>query len=227
MGTISLPMSDVPIQQRIIMKTQIFRAICVLVSTCCIALPAQAASVLLDTTIINFSASGSPNTISGSWGASPLIVDEGATIDYFTVEVTEMVSGFGRPQSISFDSYIPGNARSLSFCFNTSTCVADTIVGDVGAIYSGSTVLWAWDFMNRLIAGNSPQITSGNSTVAYSSGGGTASIQGQVLVQVYGEATVVPLPPAVYLFGAGLTVLASAASKRKSAASSSVRSRLT
>jgi|APEBP8051073058_1049385.scaffolds.fasta_scaffold10579_2 hypothetical protein len=199
------------------MRALIYRTMCILTFAFSAMLPAHAATVLLDNTIISFSASGSPNTIAGWWSSSPLIIGEGEAIDYFTIELTEIISDFGRPVGISFVSYIPGNARSLSFCFNTSSCVADTIVGDMAVIGSGSTVLWAWDFLNRLVDENSPQINSGNSIVAYSSGGGTANISGQVLVQVYGEAAAVavPIPPTVYLFGAGLVALMGMTGRRK------------
>lgn len=132
-------------------KFQIFSIVSIFIVSCA-TVSVQASNVILDTTIINFSASGSPNTISGSWDTSPLIVSDGAMIDYFTVELTEMNSDFGKPESISFGSYLPGNSRSINFSWNTYTSVADTVIGDIGVINSGSTILHAWDFMNRLVA---------------------------------------------------------------------------
>lgn len=176
--------------------------------------PAKAATVLLDTTTISFNASGSPNTIAGSWNAPALAIPSGASIGYFTVEISELLSDFGQPQSISFDSLIPGDARSLSFCINTSSCVAEASVGDIAVIDVSSPVLWAWDFMNRLVQGNNPQINSGNSTVAFSSGGGTANVTGNVAVAVYGDLALVPLPSAIFLMLFGIISLFSLGFRR-------------
>ena len=176
----------------------------------------SASTVLLDTTTISFSASGTPNSIAGSWGSDALVVPTGATIDYFTVEITELVSDFGTPSSIAIEGGITPSVARIAFCSNPISCVAGVNVGDGATINISSPQSGSpWEFMNRLVQGNSPQINSGNTGVVYNSGGVSASIAGEVLVNVYGEAAVIPIPASVWLFGSGLLGLIGMA-RRKS-----------
>ena len=175
---------------------------------------ADASSILLDSTTINFSASGNAGTSGGSWNATPLYVDDGATIDYFTVEITEIDTTFdgetinSLPQAVSFDSYVPQNSCSLTFCDNPSSCFANTDVGVVRVIelLEGGTGWWSgYEFMTRLVAGNDPQISNGHVTISYRSDyADSITTYGKVSVKVYGEPAPVPVPGAGWLLGSGL-----------------------
>ena len=98
-------------------------------------------AVTLGMTTISFSASGSPNGIGGGWNAPGMTNSEGTliegTIEYFTYELTSLTSPFGRPQSISLESiFSPSTGGDINYCFNTSACLADTIVGAIGTVAS-------------------------------------------------------------------------------------------
>jgi len=165
-----------------------------------------AATVVLDDTVIEFSASGSPNTITGTWSTSALILPAGATIEHFTVEITTLSSASDLGISLSsfgLTAFIPGNSSRIVFC--GTGCVADAVVGDVGFIDSGTSVLFAWAFMNRLVSGADSHLSSGQTSVSYSSGGGFATASGEVLVTMYGAP--IPIPAAIWLFGSALGML--------------------
>ena len=165
-----------------------------------------AATVLLDTTTINFSASGTPNSISGNWGANALVISDGSTIDYFTVEMTDYTPTSRQPLGIGFNMLPTNVPATMGICWNTEACATNTFIGDIGIVDSNSPTLalsYAWNFLNRLVEGHQYQTNSGQVSVGYSSGGDYASITGLVIVNVYGE-TVVPTPPALWLFSSGL-----------------------
>jgi len=163
--------------------------------------PAISSTVILDTTEISFwTIGGSTPTVVGAWSTNPLVLPTGATIDYFTVEITKIISNFGRPQTIEFT----GNGAGLIFCFNTLVCVADTFVGDITSIDINS---FAWNFMNRLIDGNPSLTISGGALISYSLGGVAAVPSGTIAVNLYGQATPIPIPATIWLFSSALGLL--------------------
>lgn len=177
----------------------------------------QASAVLIGSTTIEYAAGGSPNTISGSWGTGGFTLIPGSTLEYFEVTVTELVSNFGIPESYHFDSYIPGESRSIAFGLNPVCCVAGTSIGSTVAVSSSAPFGGSWDFLLRFVDGNTPHITAGAATVAFSSGGLSADVSGEVLIEAYGKAPpapTVPIPCAVWLFGSGLAGLVGIGRKR-------------
>ena len=178
---------------------------------------ATAQAVTLGITTISFSASGSPNSISGGWNAPGITNADGTliggTIEYFTYELTSLTSPFGRPQSISLNStFSPSTGGQIAYCFNTSVCLADTIVGDVGTVFDpSSTGLWLdqWEFLIALVQGYIPYKTSGVTNISYSSGSSDSiNTSGTILVTAYGVAPVLPpaaIPPSRLIPTVGIT----------------------
>jgi len=163
------------------------------------AIQGYAVGALIDSSTINFSASGSPNTIGGSWSADSLSIPSGATIEYFKVTMIGWESDFGMPSSIQLNNY------RGAICFGGGNCIAGVAEGstDIVRDFDWSTHL-AWDLLMALVEGNIVHLTSGTSQVGFSSGGISASITGQILVEAYGQVAPVPIPPTVWLLGSGL-----------------------
>ena len=175
---------------------------------------------LLGTSTINFSAGGSPNTISGHWTASPLIIEQQATIEYFTI------------QTISFDSYHqPENYLANGFTFVWSVSVQNATIGGCRIvswtncsfssnpthfteIQSGTTEA---QWIRRLMPSNgaAPYYygTRGTVLVSYGGGGGIANARGTVEIKAYGQSSV-PVPTTAWLFGSALAGLLVARRKR-------------
>ena len=179
----------------------------------------EAHSATLGTSDIIFNASGSPNSIGGSWNASTLTIADEATIEFFTVELTSLVSPFGPVSSIAFrGSVIPSQVRTIAFCLNVISCVANSVVGEIGTVADPSSTgfrLNEWEFLMRLVAGSGLNVGSGNVTVSYRSGGDNTSMMGTVLVTAHGVLSPVPLPTALPLFGTGLGIMGFIGWRRK------------
>lgn len=186
---------------------------------CWVALSANAlaAPSALDSTVISFSASGSPNTIAGSWQSGSLNAGISSAVDSFLVEFLGTQSTFGAPQSVTFVSSFAGNSVGLHFCSPVSVaCVTDPTSGSALMVtQDNAPVDGAWTFLSRLLR-QSPELTlAGNSGVSFSSGGGFATIDGQVRVTAYGEAVPVPEPITLFQMVAGLAVLTLAMKTKK------------
>lgn len=176
---------------------------------------ALANPVLLDSTTINFWASGNPNSISGSWTASPLSIADGASIEYFSFQLSAIDSPWGKPASITFVSYVPGNSNSLDLCSFAQNCATDTVVGDVGTLAPGSLTS-GWSFLSRLVAGNEPADTIHTTIISYNGGGAQGVASGSLLVQAYGTApAMIPEPSTWGMLIAGLGLVGVAARRRR------------
>lgn len=177
------------------------------VYACVFSASVNAAVVLFDTTEIVFSASGSANTIAGSWSANSMIIPTGADVSFFTLEVTGLsVSGnYGNPSSITLMSQnspqsLSNAGISISLCGNPSSCVTTVDIGSTATIGSSQE----WDFLARIIENYaSPFTTSDSLLMSWSSGGFDVSTDGVLSIAAYGE-SVVPVPAAVWLFTSGL-----------------------
>src|SRR3990167_2964202 len=168
----------------------------------------HAAAVPLDSTTINFSFSGSPNTIAGSWDAGGL--DGGSTtVDSYLVEFIGFTSDFGPPQSVTFVSTYLGNSVGLHFCNPLSiACVTEPTPGALQMVTENNApVDGAWTFLNRVLLGKSDTKLSGNGGASFSSGGPSATLSGQVQITAYGQAQAVPEPSTFALLTAGLLAI--------------------
>lgn len=182
------------------------RRFLVLMLLCCCK-TASANPILLGQTTIGFSASGTPNTIAGTWTAAPISILQGATVEYFRFGLTELSSPFGTPDSIGFANYVPNDGVGLALCRNPLACAAEP---DIGSFSSASYSPWGnWQFLNRLIQGQEPSGAIHNMGISYSSGGGFTTASGQLLVEVYGlaPASAVPEPPILTLMISALGLL--------------------
>ena len=164
---------------------------------------ANAATVILDTTTISCATSGTPGgTMSGSWSAPLFSITDSSSVNYFTVELSNLT---GSASSMHLDSYQYGNARGIAFCWNPSSCVNDIFEGATATLNMGSS---EYDFMQRLIDSHYLIINSGSFTAT-----DTLGLSGEIIVNAYGQ-SLVPVPPAIWLFGSGLLGLIGVA-KRK------------
>lgn len=166
--------------------------------------------VLLDTSILSFSASGSPNTIAGGWGGQSLQVWSLDAIRHFTIELDDLASSFGAPSSIGINNAIGGiHGGGLALCADPVNCVGDIALDVSYAI--NSTQGSPWRFMVSLVDGyyGGPGVTSGNGIVTYGSGGLQATATARFTVSVFGDAplTPVPEPGSLPLAAAALAVL--------------------
>ena len=174
---------------------------------------ANADYVSLGESQITFGASGSPNTIAGSWSALPLAIQGGSYVHAFEIEISELRSNFGPPSSLAFDSNHPSANKSIAFCENPVSCIAPAEEGAVVTLFdsypAGATnaLLSAWDFLLRITGEGSIQVTSGQATVSFLSGGGTAAVSGALRVQAYGTPALVPIPASALLLFAPLLFL--------------------
>jgi hypothetical protein len=139
-----------------------------------------------------------------------------AALPPFTVHASRESSCYGDGRMLEVDVLAlqgpglpwpacPPNSRGLDLCWRTGVCVANTFVGSTGAVYPSSRD--AWDFLERLEEGSLTHILSGPADVSFSSGGGTAHVSGNLLIEAYGQAAPVPIPGAIFLFAPGLVGL--------------------
>lgn len=185
----------------------------ILLAACLLSTTANAATVLLDTTTISWSASGNSQNVMGPWSAFALVIPSATTVDYFTVEVTDLKSNVSAFNVISFKSYMYQNELTLSFCPNPLSCVAPLSLGTTTTIAGDTQVRGAWDFLNRLVQG--PSGTVAGTVEAFT---GSGNFSGTVVVNAYGDVATapVPVPAAVWLLGSGLLGLIDVA-RRKAA----------
>lgn len=183
----------------------------ILMGIFCAALqPAQAATQL-GTSTITFFASGSPNSIAGTWSAPALDIQAGDFLEYFSLEVLEVQSTFGVPIGISFSSYFPGDSRSLDFgqgCPVGISCIGEPTVGSISIVNPSTTNQpFALDFLYRLDPANARYTSSGAVYVSFSSGGAYATASGLVRVTAFGMTQAVPEADTYAMMLAGLGVL--------------------
>jgi hypothetical protein len=77
-----------------------------------------------------------------------------------------------------------------------------------------TSLLIGWDLLHHMVQGHAlPEITQGPVTMGWPSGGFDVSASGILSIEAYGE-TVVPVPPAFWLFGSGLIGLVGVAKRR-------------
>jgi len=145
-----------------------------------------------------------------------MIIPTGADVSFFTLEVKDLsVSGnYGNQNSISFTSITAPETSNagvgISLCWNTISCVTTVDVGSTATISSSSE----WTFLARLIENyDTPFTTSGPMLMSWLSGGFDVSANGVLSIAAYGE-SVVPIPPALYLFGSGVIGLVGMAKRR-------------
>ena len=172
-------------------------------------LQVHASSVFLGATNINFNASGTPNTISGSWSANPLIIDNGSFIEYFTLEITSVINDniIESPSALELSAFTlndivnhGGASGGLSFCSN---CRLTFTVGTL-QVASNLTGAGEWNLLNMLLADFPISIPIKNTQINYPGGGPTnITASGSILVKAYGISAV-PIPPAIILMVSGL-----------------------
>lgn len=168
------------------------------VAACLLSHAVQAAPVPLASTVLRYTATGSPNTISGTWSAGALDVDDAAEGLYFELEVLSFTSGFGPAASLGFDMYSPGNSRSLALgalCPVGVSCVGSTTIGAISVVDVLTSPQWmARDFLLRLDPDSALYATSGAATVSFNSGGPFAEASGDIRITAFGEPQQVPEP---------------------------------
>lgn len=181
------------------------RVTCMVLAAFCLLAPQRALAdpVPLSSTVISFSASGSPNTIAGSWYADGLNILTGAQVQHFVVEVLAVASPFGIPNSLTFTNFVPSDSRSIAFglaCPLGIACVGSPLVGSISMISVGTVDQWmALDFLLRLDLTHPHFSSSGSSTVGFANGGGQTSAQGSIRVTAWGTAMSVPEPSTFHL----------------------------
>ena len=179
-------------------------------------------AALLDTTIIDFNASGTPNGISGTWRSDALVIGDGKNIDYFLVEIIELISNYGDPSSIDIESQ--SNHNRIAFGSNPVSGISVPSINNQVMVDSNATQSAApWDFLLALVEGSEFQSNSGRADVTFSSGGGTAAVSGKILIQAHDSSVPpppippIPIPAAIWLFGTALIGLVGFSKRRLAA----------
>lgn len=174
--------------------------------------------VELGSTTISFTASGSPNSIAGSWNASPFSNPTGSAVLSYAVRLLSFSTDYGSGvSSMGFGIGLPSEPadyRGLYFCDVdvNPQCVARPLVGDVGIVDSAD---YAWGFLTRL-TGGAPYSPAGPMGISFSGGGGKATAGGEVLITAFGDApTTVPEPASATLLGIGIGACWWAARRKK------------
>lgn len=153
---------------------------------------AQAELVTLDTTVLTFVASGSPNTITGTWTASNALSAAAAPSVAYLVELVSLDSTFPAfPVNVNLFSTAGSSSVGLHFCTPISAlCLADSVLG-ASATITADTALGdgAWSFLGRLVDGATDSVLAGNASVVFTQGGTSASVVGTVRVTLLAEST--------------------------------------
>ena len=175
----------------------------VFVCTALLLVSGQVNAALIDATTINFAASGSPNSIGGGWSSGNITVGDSQNIEFFTVEIIDLFSSFGPISSIS----IEGGGSSIAFCNNPVSCISGASTNNLVTVDSSATESSdPWDFLLSL-AGIPIQINRGQTHISYSSGGGSASASGSILVQAFDSSVPIPEPETYALMLTGLGIM--------------------
>jgi hypothetical protein len=151
--------------------------------------------VLLDTSTLSFSASGSPNTIAGTWGGQSLQVWSLDAIRHFTIELDDLTSSFGAPGVIGINNALSGiQAGGLALCADPVNCVGGIALDLPYEIHSSQGS--PWRFMVSLVEGyyGGAGVTSGNGSAIYGGGGPRTTASARFTVSVFGDAPPVPSP---------------------------------
>ena len=185
-----------------------------------VATAANAAADLLGSTRITFSASGSPNTIAGSWLTNGIEITSFSNIQYYTVTVLSFDSPFGQAIGLVFTNDFPGSQTGLSLgssCPAGISCIGTPEVGSVSIVDVELTQQpQARDFLARLGINSPLHRTSGPALVSFSSGGAPTIANGELLVSAYGQMQAVPEMNSFTLNTTGIIALwALAAYKRR------------
>lgn len=172
------------------------------------------AASILGSTVLSFSASGSPGSIAGTWSAPALDIAAGDTVEYFLLDIIDFQSSWGTPIGLTFSSYFPGNSRSLDFgtlCPVGISCVGQPHVGAISVVDVATTHQpFALDFLYRLDPDNFEYTHGGSVIVNLSygeSGVRSATALGSVGVTAFGLSHSVAEPSSLAILGAGLAAL--------------------
>jgi len=143
----------------------------------------------------------------------------GSEVSFFTLEVKALSvsDGHSNPRTIILDA--PFNPNPFGYIALGSEPPFTVTTVDVGsmAVISPSTYHSGWELLTHMVQGyNSPQITHGPVIMGWPSGGFDVSANGILSIEAYGE-TVVPVPPAVWLFGSGLLGMIGIARRKRAA----------
>lgn len=166
------------------------------------------ASVQLASTELIFSASGSPNTIAGSWSAPALDILNGEIVEYYSLDVVQAESPFGLPSALSFY----GKSGQLSFgisCPVINSCVGYPNTGDITILNAAAAAQNQQPAANFLLSldPDSPFYTArGAASVFFNSGGNQTTATGLIRITAFGETAPqqVPEPESLVLVLIGL-----------------------
>jgi len=171
-----------------------------------VAQPAYAADQLAATTL-TFTASGSPNTLSGTWTAPALDIQINQSVTYFGLEILSVTSAFGVPDSFTFTSSFPFDSRGIAFgllCPVGIQCVGLPGTGSVSIVNVATTSQWmALDFLFRLDPDNPRYTASGPAIVTFGAGGPFATAEGAIRITAYGTSAPIPEPSSSLLLALG------------------------
>ena len=173
------------------------------------SLPIAAAN--LATTTLNFTASGSPNTIGATWSAPPLDILPNDQVEYYEFEILNVYSPFGQPNYLTFISDFPNNSRELSFgsaCPTGISCVGQPWPSTISTLNFANPIQWvAKEFVLRLDPDDQYYTSSGWGLVAFGGGGGPTTAEGSIRITAYGTAAPVPEPSTLILIVLGMAIL--------------------